>query len=297
MKKFNTKSFLMGLILGALVFSSIAVAFAASYTANLKATYRDIKVYVDDKQIGYTASNGAYAEPFIVDGTTYIPLRLFSEKLGQDVKWDGDTSSIYIGEHEQKTESMSQIKQKVYNYAITHEKYPDDEEYRYERTLSDIEVLRDESVACVLGIPVIAYDKYTGEDAGGAVDFYWYKKSTGEIKFVGGGQDWDDSWVNINTGEWTGPTYDYNEISFKEAVENIKQYANDNYMFLGGSHAVEEPHYNKAYISKDDPELFYIMIPFTSSYYPGDGSVQKEEGKALFCVYKVGGNVYFMEYQ
>ena len=107
MKKPNTKSFLMGLIIGALVCSGIAVAFAATYTADLKATYRDIKVYVDDQQIGYTASNGAYAEPFIIDGTTYIPLRLFSEKLGQDVKWDGDTNSIYIGKHEEaKTMKM-----------------------------------------------------------------------------------------------------------------------------------------------------------------------------------------------
>ncbi len=108
MKRFNGKSFMIGLIIGALVFSSMAVAFAASYTANLKAYYRDIKVYVDDRKIGYTASNGAYAEPFIVDGTTYIPLRLFSEKLGKNVLWDEKTNSIYIGKHNE-TEKHYQL--------------------------------------------------------------------------------------------------------------------------------------------------------------------------------------------
>ena len=297
MKRFNGKSFMMGLIIGALVFSSIAVAFAASYTANLKAYYRDIKVYVDDRKIGYTASNGAYAEPFIVNGTTYIPLRLFSEKLGQQVLWDGDTSSIYIGKHEQKTESLTQIMSKVYNYAVKNQQYPDDEEFRYERSLNDTEVLMDRDVACVIGVAVLAYDKYTGEEAGGAVDFYWYKKATGEIKLIGGGQDWDDSWVNINTGEWTGPTYEvYEEISFKQAVEKIKQYAKDNYMFLGGSHAIEEPHYESAYVYKNDSDVYYIAVPVKYYYYPDNGGVEIDTEETQFGVDKMTGYVYEMGY-
>ena len=204
--KLKGRSFLMGFIVGALVCSGIAMVFAASHTADLKATYRDIKVYVDDQAIDYTASNGAYAEPFIVDGTTYIPLRLFSEKLGQQVSWDDATSSIYIGKHDQESTSVLEIKEKVYEFALKNQPYPDDEEYRYERNLSDAEVLMDADEACVIGLPVIPVNIQTGETESGAVDFYWFHKSTGEIKYIGGGQDWQDEWVNISTGEWIGPT-------------------------------------------------------------------------------------------
>ena len=205
MNKFNCKSFIMGLIAGTLVFSSIAFAFAASYTENLQATYRDIKVYVDNKQIDYTASNGAYAEPFIIDGTTYIPLRLFSEKLGQQVLWDDSTSSIYIGQQDQQSSDISEIKEKVYNFALENQLYPDDEVYRYERNVSDAELVRDEDEACIIGIPVCPVNIQTGKSESGAVDFYWYSKPTGQIRYVCGGQDWQDDWVDINTGEYTGP--------------------------------------------------------------------------------------------
>ena len=206
MSNFSGKSFFTGLIVGALAFSGIAVAFAASNTADLKATYRDIKVYVDDRKIDYTASNGAYAEPFIIDGTTYIPLRLFSEKLGQQVLWDDNTSSIYIGQHDQQTTNFLEIKEKVYDFALNNQIYPDDDYYRYERDLNKTDVQLDTDKACIIGIPVIPVNIQTGKTESGAVDFYWYRKSTGEIKYIGGGQDWQDDWVDIDSGEWTGPS-------------------------------------------------------------------------------------------
>jgi len=205
MKNFNGKSFFMGLIIGVLAFSGIAVAFAASYNVNLEATYRDIKVYIDDQSIDYTASNGAYAEPFIINGTTYIPLRLFSEKLGQQVQWDDQTSSIFIGSHTQ-IPADADIIAKVYDFALKNQAYPEDEYYRYERNQSDAEILLNADPACVIGVPVCPINKETGEPDSGAVDFYWYEKSTGVIKYIGGGQDWNDEWVDINTGEWKGPT-------------------------------------------------------------------------------------------
>ncbi len=205
MKKFNGKSFLMGLIIGALVCSSIAVAFASVHIADLKAYYRDIKVYLNDEPMGYTASNGAYAEPFIVDGTTYIPLRLFSEKLGQKVDWVEDTNSIYIGKHGESDETMEDIAKKVFDYAVANQVYPNEDNYRYERRSAEMEVLINKDVACVFGLPVNAVNMTTGEEEGGFADFYWYKKATCEIKHIGGGQDWQDDWVDINTGEWKGP--------------------------------------------------------------------------------------------
>ena len=38
-------------------------------------------------------------EPFIYNGTTFLPVRAISEALGKEVEWDGPTSSVYIGEY------------------------------------------------------------------------------------------------------------------------------------------------------------------------------------------------------
>lgn len=35
--------------------------------------------------------------PFILDGRTFVPLRFIAEALGEDVQWDGNTRTVYIG--------------------------------------------------------------------------------------------------------------------------------------------------------------------------------------------------------
>jgi hypothetical protein len=42
-------------------------------------------------------ANGKVVEPFISDGTTYLPVRAVCQALGKDIIWDGDTNSVYIG--------------------------------------------------------------------------------------------------------------------------------------------------------------------------------------------------------
>ena len=37
-------------------------------------------------------------EPFIYNGTTYLPVRAVGEALGKQVGWDGKTKTVYIGE-------------------------------------------------------------------------------------------------------------------------------------------------------------------------------------------------------
>jgi hypothetical protein len=40
---------------------------------------------------------GASVEPFIVNGTTYLPVRAIAEALGMKVQWDNSSKSVYIG--------------------------------------------------------------------------------------------------------------------------------------------------------------------------------------------------------
>lgn len=56
----------------------------------------DVKVYVDDMPIDAGETHGN-PEAFIYNGTTYIAAKAVSLSLGENVKWDGSTRSVYIG--------------------------------------------------------------------------------------------------------------------------------------------------------------------------------------------------------
>lgn len=56
----------------------------------------DISVYVDSKYTQLTDVNGNVVEPFIQNGTTYVPLRGVSQALGCSVDWDENNKTIYI---------------------------------------------------------------------------------------------------------------------------------------------------------------------------------------------------------
>ena len=193
--KSNSKAFIMGLIIGALVFSSIAVAFAANYTANLKATYRDIKVYVNGDQIDHYASNGTYSEPFIINGTTYVPLRLFSEKTGNTVKWDGSSSSIFVldkeHEHDMDLEPNMALAL-VYNFGC-------DGNVVLNKSLGRIEEESDKGY-------VVSYhvDEMNGGEVTDVWIFYYYiEKDTCDISFLTEADRWDSRWFDMEKEELT----------------------------------------------------------------------------------------------
>ena len=41
-------------------------------------------------------ANGNYVEPFIIDGTTYLPVRGIASALGLNVGWDGATKTVLL---------------------------------------------------------------------------------------------------------------------------------------------------------------------------------------------------------
>jgi hypothetical protein len=90
-------SFVAGFLLGALAFGSIGAFARNTITRPLTATFADIRLYIDGQRITPADANGNTVEPFIVDGTTYLPVRAVAEAFGKDVEWDGDAYAVYIG--------------------------------------------------------------------------------------------------------------------------------------------------------------------------------------------------------
>lgn len=80
-----------------LLCSVAAIATGGSYTKELIAKYVGVQLVVNGTTITPKDANGKVVEPFIVDGTTYLPVRAVAEALGQEVGWDGDTKTVYIG--------------------------------------------------------------------------------------------------------------------------------------------------------------------------------------------------------
>lgn len=88
----------IGLIIGALLTSGIV--FGENLSKKAELFYNNIKIYIDGAEIVPKDANGNIVEPFIMDGTTYLPVRAISNAFEKDVEWDGETQSVYIGKED-----------------------------------------------------------------------------------------------------------------------------------------------------------------------------------------------------
>ena len=94
--KNTLKGYLIGVLTTVMLLG--CVAYAASNTKTIEALYNNIKIYVDGVKIDPQDANGNTVEPFIYNGTTYLPVRAVGEAIGKTVTWDGATQSVYLGE-------------------------------------------------------------------------------------------------------------------------------------------------------------------------------------------------------
>ncbi len=94
------KKRLQGMIAGMLVGVILTggAVFAKSGTEMIEALYNNIKIYVDGVKIDPKDVTGKAVEPFIYNGTTYLPVRAVGDAIGKTVTWDGETQSVYLGE-------------------------------------------------------------------------------------------------------------------------------------------------------------------------------------------------------
>ena len=99
----NIRSFLCGMLATALLVGLVGPAVAASHV-NKQLYYNDIKVRLNGKVLDLKDANGKKVEPFIIDGTTYLPVRAVGEALGLNVSWDGSTSTVILGNDPMKNQ-------------------------------------------------------------------------------------------------------------------------------------------------------------------------------------------------
>jgi len=93
-KKFRKIAILVAVMMLVMSFSS--TGFASWFDQTIKASYRNITVFVNGTLKQARTAQGTVVEPFIVDGTTYVPLRGIAEMLGYQVTFNPTTYRIDI---------------------------------------------------------------------------------------------------------------------------------------------------------------------------------------------------------
>ena len=83
-----------GILIGVTLSSGVAFATNGSRMAEL--VYSNIKILLDGKEIVPKDANGNTIEQFIIDGTTYLPVRGIASSLGLNVGWNGETQTVEL---------------------------------------------------------------------------------------------------------------------------------------------------------------------------------------------------------
>lgn len=126
----NYKKFAMIVIISVLLITTIPIA--GESIQNSKYIVSDnIKIMIDGQEFIPKDVTGNIVEPFLYNGTTYVPIRAISEVYNKVVSWDGENSIVYITNKPyffgpypsdgRKLDDKSKIK--LDNYVFTNEIY------------------------------------------------------------------------------------------------------------------------------------------------------------------------------
>lgn len=88
------KYLVAGLLAGAVLVTGSAMAITGTMQKDV--TYRNIKITLDGSAIEAKDASGNNVEPFIMDGSTYLPVRSVANALGLGVNWNNATSTVEL---------------------------------------------------------------------------------------------------------------------------------------------------------------------------------------------------------
>ena len=96
MKKQSMRNFICGFFTALLLLAFVVPSFAESASRQITATYGGIEIYINGAKLVPKDVNGNYVQPFVVDGTTYLPIRAVAEAVGYDVNYDDETHTATL---------------------------------------------------------------------------------------------------------------------------------------------------------------------------------------------------------
>lgn len=110
MKKSRITKSVWALALACIMITAFAIpAIAATSTVTAELSYRDIKITMNGAAVIPKDADGNTVEPFIIDGTTYLPVRAVSDALGLGVNWDAASSTVQLTGSEAKLPASDMV--------------------------------------------------------------------------------------------------------------------------------------------------------------------------------------------
>lgn len=94
--KHQFKGFITGVLVTLILIGSVGTAMATVGTKAANLEYSNIKVTLDGTPVKLVDVNGNPVEPFIISGTTYLPVRAVAGAFGLEVDWDGATQTVIL---------------------------------------------------------------------------------------------------------------------------------------------------------------------------------------------------------
>jgi len=92
----NIKSFLFGVITMLLCVIFVNTVTGAQLSKEVTIEYNNIKISVDGKPVEPKDANGNIVEPFIYEGSTYLPVRAVANAMGYDVDWNDSIKTVIL---------------------------------------------------------------------------------------------------------------------------------------------------------------------------------------------------------
>lgn len=86
---------IIGLLIGTIMMSGIA--YAKQTRELISVAYSNIKILIDGKEYHPKDAGGNTVEPFIYNGTTYLPVRAIGNAFNKDVDWNAENSTVILG--------------------------------------------------------------------------------------------------------------------------------------------------------------------------------------------------------
>lgn len=208
MKKLkNCKGFILGVVFSMILFSFASPAFAASFTKTAQLAYNNIKITLNGTAVTPKDANGNVVEPFIIDGTTYLPVRAIGNALGLGVDWDGSANTVQLTNGTASPSGTVLLERngiKITFLGIGSLKYGGEEVKLFIENTSSKNYMvqtRDESVNGIMVSPIFSCDVAAGKSAYDSIEFPSYALdeshiasiSTAEfIFFIVNDDNWND---------------------------------------------------------------------------------------------------------
>jgi hypothetical protein len=145
MKKFNVKSFIIGVIISTVLTGIIFPSFAN--TKDVSVFYDNIKLLINGKIIPVDQ------EPFILNGRTFVPVRFVAEAFDKDVIFNNVTKTVEINDKPSTRTGISRLVEHPELLDNTSRWFYDREEYGNFKPITTIDYkLRDMSLTTKDGV-------------------------------------------------------------------------------------------------------------------------------------------------